>query len=127
MSLETMSRPSTILIVEDDIALAEITCDVIALGGVTAVYRANIRDAIDYLAQNAGSTVGLFTDVNLLSPMGGIELAVYVAQEWPGVAICVTSGVSHERPMRLPEKARYLPKPWSASDLIAFAEEAARR
>ncbi len=115
---------STILIVEDDIQLAEVTCAVVELSGLQAVFRTSIAEAVDYLSRNPATTVGLLTDINLMTPMGGIELATYVAAEWPRVAICVTSGFSPERPARLPPKAIFLAKPWKPPELISFAEQA---
>ena len=118
-----VGRP-TVLVIEDDIKLAEITCEVIESAGLQAVFRTTLADALDYLGKNTGTTIALVTDVNLMSPMGGIELAVYVAEEWPSVAICVTSGMSLDRPSRLPTGASFLAKPWQANDLIDFVRAA---
>ena len=119
--------PDTILIVEDDVALAEMACEVIEMSGLSAVYRTTVADAMQYIARHAESTVALVTDINLESPMTGIELAIYVGEEWPHIAICVTSGRGAHRPNRLPERATYLAKPWATSDLLRFAEGAGRK
>ncbi|WP_165491122.1 response regulator [Lichenihabitans psoromatis] len=116
-------RP-TILVVDDEILLAEVACDIIDSAGMKAVFRRSIADALSYMAEHADSTVALFTDINLTSPMSGIELAVYVAEEWPHVAICVTSGISLDRPTRIPDKASFLTKPWRHEDILVFAETA---
>ena len=117
-----MIQNSTVLIVEDDIHLAEVTCEVLEVAGLQAVFRTSIAEAMDYLARNSGTTSALFTDINLASPMSGIELAVYVAEEYPAIAICVTSGFTGVRPKRLPEKATFLAKPWHLADLMDFAD-----
>lgn len=121
------SERPTVLIVEDNVEVAEMTCEFVELAGLQAIYRTTVEEAMDYIARNPDSTVGLITDINLETPMSGIELAVYVAEEWPLIAICVTSGIVAERPKRLPTKAGFLPKPWHAPDLLAFIGEAARR
>ena len=115
-----MVTRSIVLVVEDDVTLAEITCELIEAAGLSAVFRTTMADALDYFAKFSGTMAALFTDINLHTPMGGIELAVHVAAEWPDVAICVTSGIAHERPRQLPEKARFLAKPWRGDELVSF-------
>lgn len=118
--------PNTILIVEDDVGVAEMACEILALSGLSAVYRTTVDDAMQYIARHAETTVALLTDINLESPMTGIELAIYVGEEWPHIALCVTSGGGSVRPSRLPQRAAYIAKPWSTSELLQFAEEAGR-
>ena len=122
-----MSKHAVVLIVEDDVEVAELTCEVVEIVGVAAVYRTSVTDAIEYLARNTPNTVGLITDINLAAPMSGIELAVYAAAEWPALAICVISGMTAERPRRLPASVSFIPKPWRAADIVAFVERAVRR
>ncbi len=119
-----MHKAPRVLIVEDDVDLAEVTCEVLALSGVVSIYRTTVADAMEALSLHKGSITVLVTDIHLASPMSGIELAVYVAQEWPDVAICATSGISHERPRRLPDKCAFLPKPWHPPTLVAFVRDA---
>jgi two-component system cell cycle response regulator CpdR len=122
-----MSERPTVLIVEDNVEVAEMTCVIVELAGLQAIYRTNVAEAMDYIARYPDSTVGLLADINLETPMSGIELAVYVAEEWPLIAICVTSGYVAERPKRLPAKVGFLPKPWNMPDLLAFINAAAGR
>lgn len=113
-----------VLIVEDDRHLAEITCETIQAEGLQAVFRTSLSDALDYLAGNSAHVCAVLTDINLMSPMGGIELAVYVAEEWPNIAIGVMSGLALERPSRLPLHAVFLPKPWRLEELLNFVQGA---
>ena len=113
-------EPPQVLVVEDDVSLAELICDLLTTDGTRAIYRTTVTDALDALAEHAGSIALLMTDINLLTPMSGIELAVYVAQEWPEVVLCVTTGGTTERPRRLPDNAMFLSKPWDNAELIAF-------
>ena len=85
-------EPPQVLVVEDDVSLAELICDLLTTDGTRAIYRTTVTDALDALAEHAGSIALLMTDINLLTPMSGIELAVYVAQEGPEVGLCVTTG-----------------------------------
>ena len=116
-----------VLIVEDNVDLAEVTCELLGLAGHQAIYRTSIADALDALTRHAGAIAVLMTDINLSTPMSGIELAVYTSQEWPEVALCVTSGFAAERPRRLPEKAIFLGKPWQHDELLAFVHQACGR
>lgn len=119
-----LDEPPQVLVVEDDISLAELICDLLASDGIRAVYRTTVAEALDMLAQHAGSIAMLMTDINLLTPMSGIELAVYAAQEWPAVVLCVTTGGTRERPRRLPDNAVFLSKPWDNDELIAVVRKA---
>ncbi len=119
-----LDEPPRVLVVEDDVRLAELICDLLSADGTRAIYRTTVTDALDALARHAGSIAVLMTDINLLTPMSGIELAVYAAQEWPDVVLCVTTGGSTERPRRLPDNAMFLSKPWDNAELIAFVRNA---
>ena len=114
-----MSSAPQVLIVDDDVALAEVTCEVLGFAGVPAIYRTTVIDATEALVRHADSIAVILTDVHLATPMSGIELAVLVAEEWPGVGICVMSGVFHEKPKQLPERAMFILKPWRSEDLVA--------
>ena len=116
-----------VLIVDDDVEVAELTCEVVELGGVKAVYRTSVVDAIDYLARNAGTVVAVLTDIHLGSPMSGIDLAMHIDVAWPTVAVCVVTGFAGTPPTRLPSRAIFLSKPWRGADLIAFVNRAAGR
>lgn len=117
-------QPPRVLVVEDDVRLAELVCDLLSSAGTPAIYRTSVTEALDALSRHAGSISVLMTDINLLTPMSGIELAVYAAQEWPEVVLCVTTGGTTERPRRLPDTAMFLSKPWDNEELIAFVRKA---
>lgn len=111
----------SVLIVEDDIELAEITCEMAAAVGAVAIYRTTVIDALDALSRH--STIrALVTDINLVTPMSGVDLAVFVATEWPDISICVTSGITDQAPRRLPPGATFLAKPFRSPDLVSFLQ-----
>lgn len=119
-----IEQPPRVLVVEDDVRLAEMICELLSSDGIHTIYRTSVTEALDALARHAGSISVLMTDINLLTPMSGIELAVYTAQEWPEVVLCVTTGGSTERPRRLPANAMFLAKPWDNEELMAFVRKA---
>ena len=119
-----LDEPPRVLVVEDDVPLAELICEMLTSAGMPTIYRTSVTEALDTLSRHAGSISVLMTDINLLTPMSGIELAVYAAQEWPGLVLCVTTGGTKERPRRLPDTAMFLSKPWDNDELIAFVSNA---
>lgn len=121
-----MEKPSVVLIVEDDALLAEMALEMIGEAGMPAVAVDSVDAALDYLKEHADSVTAMFSDVRLRGPLNGVELAAFVAVRWPTISICVTSGVALERPYRLPRNARFMPKPWKASEVLSFVEQASR-
>jgi DNA-binding NtrC family response regulator len=64
----------------------------------------------------------LFTDVAMPN-MNGITLAKLVSERWPHVGIVLTSGAMPEGvELEMPERARFLPKPYSAARLVQEIE-----
>ena len=114
-----MDHAPQVLVVDDDVALAEVTVELLGFAGTPAIYRTTVIDATDAIMLHAGSIRAVLTDVHLATPMSGVELAVFLAEQWPQIGICVTSGIYHERPKRLPDKAHFLLKPWQTEDLLA--------
>ena len=121
-----MVKPSVVLIVEDDALLAEMALEMIEEAGVAAVAVDSVDAALDYLKEHADDVSAMFSDVRLKGPLNGVELAAFVAVRWPGISICVTSGVALERPYRLPKNAQFMPKPWKPQEVIAFVQKASR-
>jgi CheY-like chemotaxis protein len=66
----------------------------------------------------------IFTDVQLPGKMDGIEFATKVHDLLPGVTVIVTSGGAGDRINELPPGVDFLPKPWSALDLLMRADKA---
>ena len=93
--------------------------------GLPAVAVDSVDAALDYLKEHSDDVAAMFSDIRLRGPLNGIELAAFVAVRWPGIAICVTSGVALERPFRLPKNAQFMPKPWKPLEVITFVERAA--
>lgn len=65
----------------------------------------------------------LFTDVQMPGALDGFALARAVSQSWPHVSIVVASG--HARPVlgSMPEKARFIAKPFSAKMVHGHLQE----
>ena len=70
----------------------------------------------------------LLADIDISSPVGGVELARYVHDRWPGLGLVLTSDqVRHLRPDEVPGNGCFLPHPIPAHTLLDEIRMAARR
>lgn len=122
---EQADRRSTVVIVEDEAELLSMACDMVEECGLVPVPCATGQAAHDHLAAHAADVRALFADITLTDSIDGIALAITTAERYPWISICVTSGLSDERPEVLPPKVRYISKPWRAAEVLAFVEGAA--
>jgi DNA-binding NtrC family response regulator len=112
------SSKRTALIVEDD----EIQRAVAALlleDNDLEVLQCDTAEAASRVLDDVGSGLCLmFTDVNLVGSMNGVELARVAKEKFPALTVIVTSGnVAPE----LPTGATFLQKSWRAADLVREA------
>jgi two-component system, response regulator PdtaR len=112
------------MIVEDDVELSRMARDMVEECGLSAFECASGQAAHDYLQQHADDVLALFADVSLNDSIDGIALALTTAERYPWIRICVTSGLSAVRPDVLPQKVRFISKPWRAAEVLAFVEGA---
>lgn len=114
------------LIVEDDVAQSELGAVMLREFDLEVTCASSAEEAIDVIAQAGGAVSIVLADVRLSGPMDGIALAHRVSVLWPAVSVIVTSGDPAAFAAELPEGAIFVPKPWRALDIVAFAEQAAR-
>lgn len=117
-------RRSTVMIVEDDVDLSRMARDMVEECGLKAVECTTGQAAHDHLTEHAGDVLALFADIRLGDSIDGISLALTTAERYPWISICVTSGMSEVRPDVLPQKVRFISKPWRAAEVLAFVEGA---
>lgn len=121
---QTSEHRTLVLIVEDDPALSRMARDMVEESGLEAVECASGQAAHDTLAARAREIRALFADIGLGDSIDGIALALTTAERYPWISICVTSGRTATRPEVLPQKARFISKPWRAAEVLAFVEGA---
>ncbi|MEW7377680.1 response regulator [Pseudomonas putida] len=109
--------PKTILIVEDDDLLRDLTAESLSsLYAVTIEPCANADEALDRLSRdNAPSLV--VTDIHMPGSMDGLGLAREIWRRWPTLPVTLTSGEAVIDTGLLPARTAFLPKPWQISDL----------
>ena len=115
---------TVVLIVEDDLGLSRMARDMVEECGLVAVECASGQAAHEELAARADEIRALFADITLNDSIDGVALALTTAERYPWISICVTSGQSTTRPDVLPQKVRFISKPWRAAEVLAFVEGA---
>lgn len=102
------------LVVDDDFLIRMGAADILTDAGFQ-VLDADHGDAAFALMQtHHRDVVLLFTDVQMPGTLDGFALARAVAECWPHVSIVVASGQAKPGPGSMPEKARFIAKPFSA-------------
>ena len=107
------------LIVEDDALQREILSALLEDGDYIVIEHEKAEAAEAALNEHGARIALLFVDVNLAGRMSGVELAFKAQQHNPDIDIIITSG----RPVieRLPDRAKFWPKPWARFDLLREA------
>ncbi len=114
----------TILLVEDDGAVRELTREILELSGYRVLESAGGREAFGAIERQEGKVDLVVTDL-VMPGMGGDEFASLLEARYPDVRVLYTSGhVDH--PRALPLKPRYrelMRKPFKSDDLVRKVSE----
>ena len=121
MGLEKTQRP-VVLIVEDEFLLRMDAMDMVAAAGFEAIEAANADEAIEILEARRDIAV-VFTDIQMPGSMDGLKLARAVRGRWPPIKIVATSGQIEVKPADLPQGGRFLPKPYSPTEVTGMLRE----
>src|SRR5215510_5154846 len=113
-SQEEATRPSAILVVEDEILIRSAVAEFLRSAGYKVIEAANAAEAVALFA--SGTPIDLvFSDVTMPGVMDGFGLARWVVVHHPGIHVILTSAISHAR--RAGEiGAGYLPKPYRLAE-----------
>ncbi|WBM44715.1 response regulator [Pseudomonas putida] len=110
----------TILIVEDDELLRELTAESLSsLYAVTIAPTANADEALHHLSHEEPPAL-VITDIHMPGRMDGLGLAQVVWRRWPTLPVILTSGQAIIDTKLLPVRAAFLPKPWGIADLASL-------
>jgi two-component system cell cycle response regulator CpdR len=114
---------ATALIVEDDPMQRQMICLLLEESDVDVIECESAEAAELVLQRTGGSLRLLMTDVGLAGHMNGVALAHIARKHYPDLEMIVTSG----KPLRerLPDGAKFWPKPWAPLDVIRAAEKMA--
>jgi CheY-like chemotaxis protein len=113
---------TVVLIVEDDFSIRMGAIDMIRSDGFEVVEAKDADAAIEILERRLDITV-LFTDIHMPGSMDGLKLAAAVRDRWPPLRIVATSGQAKLNDDDLPFGSRFLPKPYSAREIVSTLRE----
>lgn len=120
------SNPSELpvaLVVEDDVDQRLLLAALLELPGMRVLQCDSAEDAIRLLDRMNGKVCLLLTDVELSGTMNGAALAAITERRFPWIRLIVSSGAG--RPKAMPAGAKFIPKPWVATEILREAERAA--
>jgi CheY-like chemotaxis protein len=112
--------PETILVVEDDLAVREMTCDILSQNGYLVLVAESEKQALKAWGRFARRIDLLLTDVLIPYRTTGLELARRFKRTKPNLKIVFTSGFGPEICSGVPALTGglFLPKPFSAPALL---------
>ncbi|MDQ2187282.1 response regulator [Alcaligenaceae bacterium A4P071] len=114
-----MPCPLSVLVVDDEPMLAELTSEILADFGFNAITRTCPLAALDWLALRHGLDL-LITDVQM-PRMDGLELARRAHIAKPDLPVIYVSGYSAQlagTSLALPRQTLYVGKPFTRRDLL---------
>ena len=108
----------------DDVLLIRMdAADILEQAGFTVLEADHGDAAYKLLETRRPDIVLLFTDVQMPGTLYGFALARKVAHSWPHISLVVASGHVRPSPGALPDKARFIAKPFSAEVVHAHIQE----
>jgi len=119
---ETAATKPIVLVVEDEVLVRMLACEILADGGFDNLEAVNAQEALVLIDARPDIAV-MFTDVDMPGEINGLGLAHLVAMRAPHVKILVTSGAAALRAGDLPAGARFVRKPYSPSTLLDLLAE----
>jgi CheY-like chemotaxis protein len=114
-----------VLVAEDEELVRFIIVDVLEDAGFEVMEAEHAEAALGVLQIHAARIRVLFTDIQMPGAMDGLALAHHTAKNWPNVALLVTSARPRPHPSSLPEKSRFLAKPYRHDHVLRHIRELA--
>ena len=120
--MNSETKRHVVLIVEDEFLIRMDAVDMIRAAGFEVVEAADADEAILILEDRLDITV-VFTDIHMPGSMDGLKLAAAIRGRWPPIKIVATSGRAKVTGDDLPAGSRFLPKPYSAREIVGTLRE----
>ena len=115
---EVSSRPTHVLVVEDECLIRMMVVDMLKDAGF-AVSDAPHADAAWAILEQRQEDIGvLFTDIDMAGSMDGFVLAGRVSSAWPHINLIMTSGRQRIPDGEVPDSGRFLSRPYRPADLM---------
>jgi DNA-binding NtrC family response regulator len=112
-----------VLVVEDDPLVRFAAAEILVDAGFKTIEAADAAQALELLRSDDRTINILLTDVRMPGRMNGFELSLVAKRKWPELRVIVTSGFFDRE--EVPSGTNFLPKPYSAADLVTRVRRAA--
>jgi len=122
---EQVTGKETILVVEDESAVREITGEILSRTGHVVLSAADAAEALSIVEEHGEEIDLLLTDV-VLPGMGGRELAEEVVRLYPSIRVLFVSGYTADAILRrgvIAQEFELLPKPFLSRQLTTRVRE----
>jgi two-component system, response regulator PdtaR len=107
-----------VLVAEDEELVRLVIAEALRDVGLEVMEAEHAEAALSVLKHHPARIHVLFTDIQMPGSMDGLALAHHTSKNWPRVALLITSARPQPDRARLPEKSRFLAKPYRHSRVI---------
>ena len=125
----TLERPiiagMKVLVVEDDPLILMTAAEALREAGFTVVEAETADEAAAILRTAADQVRVVFSDIEMPGSMNGLTLARIVSDAWPAISVVLTSGRLTPCPSTLPDRARFVAKPYDLGHVATLIVELA--
>lgn len=121
--LQVQSPSIQVLIVEDEPLVRMVARATLEEAGFEPVEAATADEALRILS-GAHEFAAVVSDIEMPGEMNGLDLAWAIRTHWPKIAVVLTSGRQLPRPTDMPQKVRFVAKPYHPAHLVQIVTEA---
>jgi CheY-like chemotaxis protein len=118
-----MPALTQVLVAEDEELVRLVIVEALRDAGFEVMEAEHAQAALGMLEIHATCVHVLFTDIQMPGPMDGLALAHHTSKNWPAIALLITSARPHPGRGKLPEKSRFLAKPYQHRHVIRHIRE----
>ena len=123
-------QSKNILLVEDDVLVAETTAASLEGLGYNVYLASNAEQGLEFLQNNADKIAILITDIIMPGNMDGLDLAQKIKEDYPQLAILLISGypdkIANKENLEQ-HKLLLLPKPFTRVQLVEAIDKVTKR
>ncbi len=116
-----------VLVAEDEELVRSTVVEALHDAGFDVMEAEHAEGALNILQAHALSTHVLFTDIQMPGAMDGLALAHHTARTWPHIGLLIASGRPLPQRETLPQKSRFLAKPYRHHHVVRHVREFAAR
>lgn len=114
-----------VLVAEDEELVRLVIAEALRDVGFEVMEAAHAEAALSVLEHHAARIDVLFTDIQMPGAMDGLALAHHTSKNWPRIGLLITSARPQPARATLPEKSRFLTKPYHHSHVVHHIRELA--